>query len=314
MIQIRNLRFFYDERQILNIKKLNLNTSQITILMGENGSGKSTLLHILAFLKGDFSQSVSYWGKRKLTLNEKRQICLLFAEPALLNRSVRQNFIFALKTHGVKANFSERIKEAFALLELDEGLLDKHSVELSSGQSQKIAFGILLSLRARYYLLDEPTAFLDKNASLLFKKAILHLQKRYNCGFFIASHDKIFLDALAQKRLYLHSAEILEFDNTNVFDLANFRAKFKMNTLQTKLNKIAINPYKIKVNEHLAYVIKNAKIIALRQKDEFIFVRVLANDEILELAILQSEFKPQKIQIGKIISISFDEKALKFLA
>lgn len=314
MIKIQNLNFSYGERKILNIKNLNLDTDKITILMGENGSGKSTLLQILAFLKGDFSQSVSYWGKSKLTNDEKRQICLLFAEPTLLNRSVRDNFIFALKTHKIRANFTERIREVFALLNLDESLLNKHSSELSSGQSQKIAFGILLSLRARYYLLDEPTAFLDKSASLLFKRAILALQKRYKCGFFIASHDKVFLDSLAQRKLYLHSAEILEFDNTNVFDLANFRAKFKMKNLQNAFNKIAINPYKIKADESLPYVIKNAKIIALRQRDEFIFVRVVANDEILELARLQVEFKHANLQIGDFISLSFDDKALKFLA
>lgn len=44
-------------------------------------------------------------------------------------------------------------------LNLDESLLSKYPNELSSGQSQKIAFAIALSVRAKYYLLDEPSAF-----------------------------------------------------------------------------------------------------------------------------------------------------------
>ncbi|EEU4918395.1 ABC transporter ATP-binding protein, partial [Campylobacter jejuni] len=212
MIEISNLFFNYQNKEVLKIKNLKLDTSKISILMGVNGSGKSTFLRILKFLEGDFSKNISYFGNFKLNNKQKREIYLLFPEPILLNRSVRANFLFTLKTYGIKENIEERIKESLMCLNLDESLLSKYPNELSSGQSQKIAFAIALSVRAKYYLLDEPSAFLDKNTTLLFKKAILKMHENFNTGFLIASHDKHFLDSLAQKKLYLHSGEILEFE------------------------------------------------------------------------------------------------------
>ncbi|EJI3284174.1 ABC transporter ATP-binding protein, partial [Campylobacter jejuni] len=205
--------------------------------------------------EGDFSKNISYFGNFKPNNKQKREIYLLFPEPILLNRSVRANFLFTLKTYGIKEDIEERIKESLMFLNLDESLLSKHPNELSSGQSQKIAFAIALSVRAKYYLLDEPSAFLDKNTTLLFKKAILKMHENFNTGFLIASHDKHFLDSLAQKKLYLHSGEILEFENTNVFELENQGVKFcnfidfsnckKYKDFKKPPSKIAIDPYKI---------------------------------------------------------------------
>ncbi len=80
-------------------------------------------------------------------------------------------------------------------------MLKKYPSELSSGQGQKIAFALALSVRAKYYLLDEPSAFLDKDTMILFKKAILYMQKTYKSGFLIASHDKNFLDFWRKKNI-----------------------------------------------------------------------------------------------------------------
>ncbi|EAH5556296.1 ABC transporter ATP-binding protein, partial [Campylobacter jejuni] len=165
MIEISNLFFNYQNKEVLKIKNLKLDTSKISILMGANGSGKSTFLRILKFLEGDFSKNISYFGNFKPNNKQKREIYLLFPEPILLNRSVRANFLFTLKTYGIKEDIEERIKESLMFLNLDESFLSKHPNELSSGQSQKIAFAIALSVRAKYYLLDEPSAFLDKNTT-----------------------------------------------------------------------------------------------------------------------------------------------------
>ncbi|MGL5175814.1 MAG: ATP-binding cassette domain-containing protein, partial [Cetobacterium sp.] len=48
MIKIKNLKKFYDNRLILNIPELILETGKIYSLIGRNGAGKSTLLNILA--------------------------------------------------------------------------------------------------------------------------------------------------------------------------------------------------------------------------------------------------------------------------
>lgn len=314
MIEISNLFFNYQNKEILKIKNLKLDTSKISILMGTNGSGKSTFLRILKFLEGDFSKNISYFGNFKLNNKQKREIYLLFPEPILLNRSVRANFLFTLKTYGIKEDIEERIKESLMCLNLDESLLSKYPNELSSGQSQKIAFAIALSVRAKYYLLDEPSAFLDKNTTLLFKKAILKMHENFNTGFLIASHDKHFLDSLAQKKLYLHSGEILEFENTNVFDLEKGYLYLNQKLLfNQNFKKIAINPYKIAPHNNFQFKLENCEIIALRTKKDFVYVRVVIAEKILEFALSKNIFLEKNFQLYQKIHLSFNEDAIYYL-
>ncbi|MBZ7928556.1 tungstate ABC transporter ATP-binding protein TupC [Campylobacter molothri] len=325
MIELNNFNFNYDQKNILNIKKLVLDTNKISILMGLNGSGKSTLLRILKFLEGDF-ENISYFGKTHLNSDEKRQIYLLFPEPVFLNRSIEKNFLFLLKTYKIDLKeIKNRIDETFNLLEIDKNLLKKHPNELSSGQSQKLAFALALSVRAKYYLLDEPSAFLDQKTAILLKKAILFMQKTYKSGFLIASHDKVFLDSLAQKRYYLHSGEILEFENTNVFDLENKGIYFDRlidfsSYMKKNSSKIAINPYKIffikeknNLNHDFDFIIYQCLIIALRTRKDFVFVRIKIQDKILEFALSQDQFSKSGLNLYDEIILTFNQDAIYFL-
>ncbi|TEY04000.1 ATP-binding cassette domain-containing protein [Campylobacter sp. US33a] len=312
MIEINNLQFAYNDKKILSIEKLEIASDKISILMGENGSGKSTFLRILSFLEGKFD--ISYWGKKNLNLEEKRQIRLHLAQPILLNRSVKENFIFALKTYKIK-NTKERIEEALEYFKLEKNLLKKNKNELSSGQIQKISLALDFALRAKFYLLDEPSAFLDKESIVLLKNAIIKMKKEHKSGFLIASHDKIFLDTLADFKFYLHSGNILEFENTNVFALENSQIDFGdiLNFYPFDEGKIAINPYEIHLNNKQSFVINKAKIIAIRNKKNNVFIRVLANEKILEFALDKGEYLKKNLKIDDIICLSFNKNAIKYL-
>ena len=255
LISVRDLVLHYGRSEILNIPSLDLNTSGITALLGSNGSGKSTLLRILAFLQRPSSGSVELWGQQAPSLQTLRQICLLLPEPVLLKRSVEQNFKFALKSRGALAEFDERVDEALGLTGLDRSFLSKKHFELSSGQTQRIAFALALAQRAKLYLLDEPTNSLDLAASKLFARAILFMRSRYDCGFIIASHDEKWLSAIAQRSVFLHRGKICEFEYKNIFDVQNGVLKFSdeisllLEEGLARARKIAINPSKILLSQ-----------------------------------------------------------------
>ena len=255
LISARDLVLRYGRSEILNIPSLDLNTSGITALLGSNGSGKSTLLRILAFLQRPSSGSVELWGQQAPSLQTLRQICLLLPEPVLLKRSVEQNFKFALKSRGALAEFDERVDEALGLTGLDRSFLSKKHFELSSGQTQRIAFALALAQRAKLYLLDEPTNSLDLAASKLFARAILFMRSRYGCGFIIASHDEKWLSAIAQRSVFLHRGKICEFEYKNIFDVQNGVLKFsdeislRLEEGLARARKIAINPSKILLSQ-----------------------------------------------------------------
>ncbi|WP_298979873.1 tungstate ABC transporter ATP-binding protein TupC [uncultured Campylobacter sp.] len=296
LISVRDLVLRYGRSEILNIPSLDLNTSGITALLGSNGSGKSTLLRILAFLQRPSSGSVELWGQCAPSLQTLRQTCLLLPEPVLLKRGVEQNFKFALKSRGALAEFDERVDEALGLTGLDRSFLSKKHFELSSGQTQRIAFALALAQRAKLYLLDEPTNSLDLAASKLFARAILFMRSRYGCGFIIASHDEKWLSAIAQRSVFLHRGKICEFEYKNIFDVQNGILKFsdeislRLEEGFARARKIAINPSKILLSQSpfercFAGILHSVSL----QYGSSLLIKVKAGDVLLKCVTAQDE-------------------------
>ena len=313
LISARDLVLRYERSEILNIPSLDLNTSGITALLGSNGSGKSTLLRILAFLQRPSSGSVELWGQQAPSLQTLRQTCLLLPEPVLLKRSVEQNFKFALKSRGALAEFDERVDEALGLTGLDRSFLSKKHFELSSGQTQRIAFALALAQRAKLYLLDEPTNSLDLAASKLFARAILFMRSRYGCGFIIASHDEKWLSAIAQRSVFLHRGKICEFEYKNIFDVQNGILKFsdeislRLEDRLARARKIAINPSKILLSQSpfercFAGILHSVSL----QYGSSLLIKIKAGDVLLKCVTAQDE---RRWSAGERIYFGFEDGA-----
>ena len=313
LISVRDLVLRYERSEILNIPGLDLNTSGITALLGSNGSGKSTLLRILAFLQRPSSGSVELWGHQAPSLQTLRQICLLLPEPVLLKRSVEQNFKFALKSRGALAEFDERVDEALGLTGLDRSFLSKKHFELSSGQTQRIAFALALAQRAKLYLLDEPTNSLDLAASKLFARAILFMRSRYGCGFIIASHDEKWLSAIAQRSVFLHRGKICEFEYKNIFDVQNGILKFsdeislRLEEGLARALKIAINPSKILLSQSpfercFAGILHSVSL----QYGSSLLIKIKVGDVLLKCVTAQDE---RRWSTGERIYFGFENGA-----
>ncbi len=313
LISVRDIVLHYGRSEILNIPSLDLNTSGITALLGSNGSGKSTLLRILAFLQRPSSGSMELWGQRAPSLQTLRQICLLLPEPVLLKRSVEQNFKFALKSRGALAEFDERVDEALGLTGLDRSFLSKKHFELSSGQTQRIAFALALAQRAKLYLLDEPTNSLDLAASKLFARAILFMRSRYGCGFIIASHDEKWLSAIAQRSVFLHRGKICEFEYKNIFDVQNGILKFsdeislRLEEGLARARKIAINPSKILLSQSpfercFAGILHSVSL----QYGSSLLIKIKAGDVLLKCVTAQDE---RRWSAGERIYFGFESGA-----
>lgn len=313
LISVRDLVLRYGRSEILNIPSLDLNTSGITALLGSNGSGKSTLLRILAFLQRPSGGSVELWGQQTPSLQTLRQICLLLPEPVLLKRSVEQNFKFALKSRGALAEFDERVDEALGLTGLDRSFLSKKHFELSSGQTQRIAFALALAQRAKLYLLDEPTNSLDLAASKLFARAILFMRSRYGCGFIIASHDEKWLSAIAQRSVFLHRGKICEFEYKNIFDVQNGVLKFsdeislRLEEELARARKIAINPSKILLSQSpfercFAGILHSVSL----QYSSLLLIKIKAGDVLLKCVTAQDE---RRWSAGERIYFGFESGA-----
>lgn len=312
MINIRNLRLNYGASEILNIPRLDIDVSKITALTGSNGSGKSTLMRVMSFLQKPSSGEVRLWGSSAPSLNLLRDVSVLLPEPALLKRSVRENFRAVLKSRGVLAEFEQRASEALNLVGLDESFLNKRHFELSSGQTQRVSFALNLALRSRLYLLDEPTNSVDVGTSKLFGKAVLYMRQRYSCGFVIASHDDKWLSAVAEENVFLHKGRVCEFEYKNIFDARDGVLKFDENAVvnlpQNLRNavKIAVNPSKITLSKtpiegYLEGILHSVSLYL--GKD--LLVKIKIGDFLIKTLVPNS----QNFNVGERIYFKFDEGA-----
>ena len=312
MINVRNLRLNYGASEILNIPRLDIDVTKITALTGSNGSGKSTLMRVMSFLQKPTSGEVRLWGSSAPSLNLLRDVSVLLPEPALLKRTVGENFRAVLKSRGVLGEFDERASEALNLVDLDESFLSKRHFELSSGQTQRVSFALNLALRSRLYLLDEPTNSVDVGTSKLFGKAVLYMQQRYGCGFVIASHDDKWLSAVAEENVFLHKGRVCEFEYKNIFDAQGGVLKFdenaSVNLPQNLRNsvKIAVNPSKITLSKtpidgYLGGILHSVSLYL--GKD--LLVKIKIGDFLIKTLAPNS----QNFNVGERIYFKFDEGA-----
>lgn len=137
-IEVKHLTFAYGkrERDILASLDFTAYKGKINCIIGANGSGKTTLLKAMAKIKKAYSG--------KLTLN---------GSTCYMPQNVKHLF-------SADRVCDEVTRETAQKLGLDK-LLERHPYDLSGGQAQLLAMGILLEQNTDILLLDEPTRALD---------------------------------------------------------------------------------------------------------------------------------------------------------
>jgi tungstate transport system ATP-binding protein len=160
-IFLENIHFSYDGgSEVLKIKRFDLPVGKISVLRGGNGSGKTTLLKLLSGLLGPNQN-----GKSKSTTGGVRLSGSVYIhqEPYVLRGSVYKNMKLSSNDSGV-------IKKALG--EVDLGGFEKREArKLSGGEQKRLALARAFAAGPSIYLLDEPTANVDKGSVVSLENA-----------------------------------------------------------------------------------------------------------------------------------------------
>lgn len=191
-IDFKDVTFVYPSgRVIFEGLNLHIPAGQKVGLVGPSGSGKTTLVNLLLrsydIAAGDLT--IDGYDIRNVTQNSLRaQIGMVTQEPALLNRSIRENLVYGrpdASEEDILAATHQSAAHEFILGLQDQygnrgydARVGERGVKLSGGQRQRIAIARLILKNAPIMLLDEATSALDSEAEAIVQNYIYPLMER----------------------------------------------------------------------------------------------------------------------------------------
>lgn len=164
MLELKNVSYFRDNKQILDNISLKIDNSKLVAITGPNGSGKSTLAKIImGILKLD-SGSIFFDGKditaMGITDRAKLGIGFAFQQPVKFKGLTVRDLI------ELSSGNTINVSEACNYLS-DVGLCAKDylnrevSNSLSGGELKRIEIAMLAAKKSKLTVFDEPEAGID---------------------------------------------------------------------------------------------------------------------------------------------------------
>lgn len=196
LLSVEGLRQVYGGRCVLQVEKFVIEEGEITAVVGPNGAGKSTLLRLINLLERPTSGEMVFWdGSRLSSLKrgEKRKLAMemamIFQDPLLFRRSVKENLAYGLKVRKIpRAERERRVSDMLRRLGLEE-FASRDARTLSGGEAQKVALGRAMILQPRLLLLDEPLSNLDLPSRRELLRLISDLVREAGVTALYVSHD-----------------------------------------------------------------------------------------------------------------------------
>lgn len=158
-VEMQNLSKFYGDKQALRDVTLSVPPGKIVGLLGPNGSGKTTMIKILTGLISDYKGSINIEG---LTPGPESNAQVSY----LPDRAVLPTWLSVKDSIKYFQDFymdfdTERAEKMLDSMGIDK---KKRLKVLSKGMKEKLQLALVMSRRARLYVLDEPIAAVDPAA------------------------------------------------------------------------------------------------------------------------------------------------------
>lgn len=186
-IEIKNLTFGYDKKQVLNGVSLTINPNDTIAIVGASGSGKTTLFNLLS-KSYEVPNNMIYIDDidiNDLTQDSIRDnISVITQNPYWFNLSIKDNF----KLINSKITNKEIIEvcKIAQIHDYIETLPNKYNtilgeggVNLSGGQKQRLAIARALIKGSKIILFDEATSALDNITQSEIQKSINNISDNY---------------------------------------------------------------------------------------------------------------------------------------
>ena len=184
-IEIRNVRFRYEEKFVLEDINLKIKTGEIIAFVGMSGGGKTTLVNLIPrfydVTEGEIL--IDGFNIRDVTIESLRsQIAVVTQQTILFNDTVRNNIAYGdiVKTEDEIIAAAKAANAHDFIMHLPKGydaMIGEQGTKLSGGERQRISIARALLKDAPILILDEATSSLDSEAEIEVQSALDNLMK-----------------------------------------------------------------------------------------------------------------------------------------
>lgn len=214
ILRVHNLVKSYNGGFTLSVPRMEVERGTVTAVLGSNGSGKSTLLTVIAGINaadcGTVGMGEMAIGARfPAPLAWRRAVTMVAQKPYLFHGTVAHNIGYGLHLRSVpRAQREQRIRDMLRKIGLEE-FARRDARELSGGEAQMVALARALTLDPEILLLDEPTAYIDRDNAARLEQVISTLRAKRELSLLMATHDLAQANRVADRVVSLVDGRLL---------------------------------------------------------------------------------------------------------
>jgi phospholipid/cholesterol/gamma-HCH transport system ATP-binding protein len=215
MIELKNIKKSFGDKQILKGVSAVMETGKTNLIIGTSGSGKTVLQKCMVGLFEVDGGEISYDGKSFTSMVEeerkqlRQQIGMLFQGSALFDsKTVEENVKFPLDmfTNWSHKKKVDRVNEVLERVNLKD-VNQKAPSEISGGMKKRVGIARAIVLNPKYLFCDEPNSGLDPQTSMVIDLLIKEITKEYNMTTVINTHDMNSVMEIGENILYMYQGE-----------------------------------------------------------------------------------------------------------
>ena len=185
----------YEGRKVLEFEGLDLEAGKIYAVIGANGSGKSTFAKCIA--------GIIPTDKKGQIIDKKITVGYMPQKSYAFSMSVEKNIALGGDDKGRAQKLMEQLQITH--------LAKKRGNRLSGGETARMALARVMMRSFDVMILDEPTAAMDIETSLLSEQLIKEYCKETNCALVLVTHSLQQAKRVADNVLYFYRGKLMEY-------------------------------------------------------------------------------------------------------
>ena len=203
LVKCTNLTKKFDNKIVLDNINLTIKPNKIIGLLGKNGTGKTTLIKLINDLLTPTSGEILINGKKPGP--ESKEIISYLPERTYLDKSmtIKETLTFFSEFY---QNFNiEKAKKLLKDLDLNE---EQKLSKMSKGMLEKLTLILVMSRKAKLYILDEPLGGVDPATREYILNTIL-TNFNENASIIISTHLIEDIEKILDEVIFIDKGKII---------------------------------------------------------------------------------------------------------